>query len=95
MSIQREDDPALYDHLRSGAGRTRDLDPRDLELITTTLELAVLELAPAVGAEFTHAELFARAREIDPDMHDRDYQIVLPQLGYLLRRLPGGRYAMK
>lgn len=95
MSIQREDDPALYDHLRSGRAQAAvDLHPRDLESIVTTLEMAVLDLAPVVGAEFTHEALMAQARDIAPDIRERDCNLVLAQMGYIVRRRPGRRYAV-
>lgn len=70
---------------------------RDLEVCTTLLELAAVELATEAEIPFSRQELFDRARDLGGS------QVELPELDLLislrgavfLKRHPGGRYSLR
>lgn len=61
-------------------------NPRDLEAIVTSLELAAIDLSPTDGATFTREELVAKAQQITGlELVAIDVAIVLPMCRFLDR----------
>ncbi len=85
------DEPPCFRHIEPMNGR-------DLGAIVTLLEVATIHLSPTTGATFTKAELYASARELGGEevpLLDKDLDIVMGMgMGYVLRKLPGGKYRM-
>ena len=73
------------------------INPRDLHLLVTCIEIAALELTPEPGTVFTFEELFHAAQGFlgeDGTLREIDVRIVVDNSGYLLRKVPGG-YVLK
>lgn len=65
----------------------------DLEAIVMLLELSAIELTPEADTRFTFEQLLAGARDIGGDeifLDERDVCIVMPFMGKILKKLPGG-----
>ncbi len=65
----------------------------DLEAIVMLLELSAIELTPEADARFTFEQLLAGACDIGGDeivLDERDVRIVMPFMGKILKKLPGG-----
>lgn len=71
---------------------------RDLEVIVSLMEMAVIELTTGPGVMFTKDQMYTLMREIigpDTELLDVDLDIVLRNSGYLLRRHPGAQFSMR
>ncbi len=65
----------------------------DLEAIVFLLELSAITLTPHADAPFTFEQLFTEACRIGGDeitLDERDVKIVMPFMGKILKKLPGG-----
>jgi len=65
----------------------------DLEAIVMLLELGAIELTPRANAPFTFEQLLVEARRYGGDeivLDERDVRIVMPFMGKILKKLPGG-----
>jgi hypothetical protein len=72
-------------------------DPRDLEALTTLLELAAIFLTEDPSSTFTAEQLVAEARDIAGDevkFDENDLRIVLGTAGFL-ERLDGDFFRLK
>jgi len=73
------------------------MQPTDLEAIVLLLELGAIELTPKADARFTFEQLLAEARRYGGDdivLDERDVRIVMPFMGKILKKLPGGLLCM-
>lgn len=69
-------------------------NPRDLEYLTTLLEVSAILLTPALGATFTFEGLLSEVRKMSDDADERDLRIVLQNhTGFV--RVPGKRWQLR
>ena len=62
-------------------------------MIVFLLELGAIELTPRDGTTFTFDQLLAEARRYGGDeivLDERDVRIVMPFMGKIIKKLPGG-----
>lgn len=65
----------------------------DLEAIVLLLELSAIDLTPEADTRFTFQQLLDNARNIGGDeivLDERDVRIVMPFMGKVIKKLPGG-----